>query len=419
MGNENYIACECGYDIFVSPHLRGKTIECPMCGNEVDTNAPPPPVEEDADVTEPEEIVAPKEVLHFDDTSRDEWGAGSGSPFEDNEGPDPVYAPQSPRSESDEPEVVEPTYSADAFVDEDDEDLEEDVNAPDPSLIRTYQGAEHTNAYQDVDESEKCPNCGNPFRGDWDKQQVGDQVICYICSNQATEKVPDRILNKVTVNEKSDAEKSWAFSPNATIPEGPIEEKYWLFDPESDGFRKMVWTMALGLPIITLIVLNTEDFSPPRTSTNVDALQRQEAQGDVSEPGLPQWATVTYWLIVGIMGYVGQFSSFYAVLYVTDRLPHGEFKRDALVIGYTLLLLTGMSVVYFGIGSYLSEFPAGFIFMFLIGALLALIMIKMVIDSLDFRIRDFLYLALISGPVHAFLALPASLIYAALAAIAL
>ena len=71
--------------------------------------------------------------------------------------------------------------------------------APDASLIRSYEDPEHSNAYQDVQNAEACPKCGNPYRGDWDKQNINGEAMCYICSSQATEQIPERILNKPTV----------------------------------------------------------------------------------------------------------------------------------------------------------------------------------------------------------------------------
>ena len=417
MGNEQYITCECGYDIFLPPHLRGKIVECLMCGNEIDTSAPPKPapVREEVEselAVEPE--VTPSDFRIIDDTARDAWGRGSSSPFEDGDGPDPVFRSTAVGRVSEPEPEPEPSYNPNAFADEDEEEDAVDVNAPDPSLIRKYEGAEHTNSYQNVDESQKCPRCGNAFRGDWDKQRHGDEVICYICSNQATDTIPDRILNKEEVRENPATERGWAYSPSAEIPEGPIEEKFWLFDPESEGFRKMIWTMAAGLPLLTLLIVFTEGFEVPETSPSVNQVETLERLAGDAGPTMPQWAVMTYWVIVGITGFLGQAASFYAVLWITDRLPNFDFKRDAILITYTMVLLSVVTGFYMGIAQILAGFTTGPIWMMLLAPVTFLIMVKIVMDTLDFRIRDFLYLLFISGPVHAFLALPMSFVYAAL-----
>lgn len=397
MPEDRYITCECGYDIYVPEAKQGSVIECLLCGADNDTAVRLPGERTLSDIPPP----------------RKEAPSPSASPFEGDDDEPVASRPSIAEHQSDQ--EASP-YAASAFEDEDEEDIIDDSPKPDPALIRAYHDPEHSNAYQNVHNAETCPSCGNPFRGDWDKQNVNGKTLCYICSNQATEKIPDRIIQKETVKPNPITEnRGWSDSVNVDIPTGPIEEKPWFRDPESKQFKRMVYWLSTGLIVVTLIAVFTTDYSgTPQAPTSIGA-----EDSTAPLPTLPQWATITYWVLVGCMGFLSQFAGFYVLLALTDRLPNGDFVGDCISIGYCMFWLTIASALYFVTAYYIAPMIMGTVLMMGVSVIFGFTLIVLVINLLDFRIRDFFYLAMINGPVYALISIPASFLYTALAKIAL
>jgi hypothetical protein len=396
MTGDGYITCICGYELFVPVERQGRLLECLHCGAEIDTS--------------PENIHG-REVA-----------APSDSPFEDGDTPTQrnTQRPMVPREPVSE-------FSASVFEDENEVD-EEEVDRPDPALLRVYTDPEHSSAYLNVQNAEKCSRCGNPYRGEWDKQVEGDKTICYICSNQATEKIPNRILQRGAVAPNLDTARAWDTSLNTQIPDGPIEEKFWLFDPESGPFRSMLYWMIAGLLLVTVasIIYSGLDAPSPSSSRSAGTVVVQDdgAVGALmpkagAEPEMPQWAIVLVWLIIGLSGFVAQFFTFYAVLLLTNRLPHGEWKRDVMIIGLTEVAVTGIIVANLTVGYFLSAFLTGILGYMMSTVFFGFLWFITVINMLDFRIRDFFYFAVLSVPIYLLLSLFTSFIYAAIAAVVL
>lgn len=423
-----YITCECGYELYIPEADVGTEQECINCGAELDTHPSAVSAEKES---AKEDVVAPLEVSSFVDSEHSEYkNPTASSPFEDDGEPDapapltpqPV-APATPPLQPKDP----PDYAASIFEDDSDEEEERlaAVNRPDPSLIRTYHDPEHTAAYQGNTETETCPRCGNVYRGDWDKQQIGGKTICYICSNQAVDGIPERLKQKRPIAPNPVTQnQNWSASVNTEIPEGPVEEKFWLFDPESNEFRIMIYVLAFGMIILTLFLVVFTDMDMPSQSDQSIAEYESEAGTtidgeEVVEPELPGWATSIYWAWRVFIIFAGQFLSIYVVLMLTDRLPHGNIIKDFVVVGYTMLLLGIVTAIYFAFASTIGQTMMGPLLMMIVNVVCLLPCIWIMINVLGFRIRDFLYLMFISGFVHSFLHLISLFFYAGLAKVAL
>ncbi|MFP6616382.1 MAG: hypothetical protein VCB26_08260, partial [Candidatus Hydrogenedentota bacterium] len=304
MADGFYITCGCGYELYIPEADVGTEQECINCGADLDTHPSAVSAEKDS---AKEDIVAPPEVSSFVEAAHSPYAdpAVSG-PFEDDDESE-VPAPQSAASQT-EPEEP-PDYAASIFEDDSDK-AEEDAqteNKPDPSKIRTYHDPEHTAAYQGSTETETCPRCGNVYRGEWDKQLIDGETICYICSNQATEGLPERLKQDRAVAPNPVTQgQNWSGSVTAEIPEGPIEEKFWLFSPESDEFRIMIYVLAFGMIFVTILLVIFGDFSPPTPSDQPIAELPIEAE---AQPEMSAWATAVYWSWRLFIMFVGQFMS--------------------------------------------------------------------------------------------------------------
>ena len=428
MKKDFYIECGCGYKTYFTAIEIGTTQACFNCGASLDVDRPTenqvlntPTFNEEAFAT-PKRVAPPKTYS---------------SPFEDedDEDPDSTDLPMSASFASigryvETPELpLDPDYAqaSDAFEDDDTVHPTTPTQLPpDPNLIRQYEGAEHTNRYQKVDDAATCPRCGNPYRGDWDKQTINGEEMCYICSNQATDGMPKRDHIK-------------KFSGTDLLEEGPKQiaqldrdipmtdshaggiEKFWLFDPESDNFRTMLYVLSFGTIILTVfLVLFTDSITPPPSQADYTAAQ---AANPVQAPPLPILGRfiLMIWKVFSVMGTL--VGSVYLVLNLTDRMPHDKFSRDITLITLAVApyiigeIIIGAMVVAMG-GDYLTESlgRAIAVFIRIAGALITIITLT---NLLDFRIRDFFYMLIIDGFVAWLFTLAGLFVYAGIAQLVL
>jgi hypothetical protein len=428
MDKDFYIECGCGYQMYFTDKEIGATQSCFNCGFSLKVDSP--------NTTSDNNPTANIEVK-----TKSSQPKTYSSPFEDDEEPDTPVLPISstfqpkamaePDTANDDRTVYSNAASAFGDLDEEEEDVEEAAssNQPDPSLIREYEGPEHSNRYRQVDETEKCPRCGNPFRGDWDKQSINGHEICYICSNQATKGMPERAdtnkFNAAGVDYLEEGQKQIAGLEHDIKVEGTHAggvEKFWLFDPESDQFRVMLYVLALSTIMITLYAVFFMDSGSSNPGDYSTVAYQAEVSGEASQP-LPVWGKV---LLVGwtIIEYFTTFVvTVFLILYLSERMPHDHFGMDIFT---TILALSPffiskilMSLVVYFIGSDPSAVTAmaAMIALLRIGGIVLTIMTLM--NLLDFRIRDFFYMIIVDGIVGHIMSLIGALVYAGIAQVAL
>lgn len=419
MDKDFYIECGCGYQTYFTNKEIGSEQSCFNCGavlevkapNSVEDNNPTKDVEIKTKVAQPKSY---------------------SSPFEDDDEPD---APVLPVSTTFQPQSLAKDDSADedvrafsnatsAFGDPDaDEEVVSTSDEPDPSLIREYEGPEHSNRYRQVKETETCPRCGNPFRGDWDKQSINGQEICYICSNQATEGMPERAdTNKFNagVDYLEEGPKQLAGLERDIPMDGTHAggvEKFWLFDPESDQFRIMLYVLALGTILVTLFAVFFMD-SGSSNPAQYQASSPQEELPPLSFIGMVLWAG---WTIIEYFAtYV---ATVYLILYLTERFPHDHFGMDILTIVLALSPFFISRLLMYGMVLIMGDDPTTITFVAAFGALVRVggivLTIMTLMHLLDFRIRDFFYMIIADGFVGFFMSQVGLLIFGAIAQVAL
>jgi hypothetical protein len=77
-----------------------------------------------------------------------------------------------------------------------------------------------------------CPQCGNAYRGDWDRVETRQGMVCHHCSVLTTEAVPD--LAHLTGPTELDIEEA----PNLEPPPKMLSIGAWTLDPESASFKR-------------------------------------------------------------------------------------------------------------------------------------------------------------------------------------
>jgi hypothetical protein len=280
MSEKLQITCVCGYENWVGPEHLGETISCAMCGADLavdeaaaagqfqsvdadefaeDEPAPESPTNPPHRQPLPPDGVTLEERV---EAQRKKRGRPL-SPFdadEDEDGPpdmtqarsNALAVPRQPKPrvrnpfEADEPEPEKPSGSgpftlAPQSTAKSGVSYTELMDETRPKERRDRHVVVQTISPHDAPSGEKCSQCGREIRGSWDRFEVEKGVICYVCSNQAVQGVPERL--KVQKTERRElSERDLVTGP---IQELPIEDEPWYKDPESPEFKRVVWFLAL------------------------------------------------------------------------------------------------------------------------------------------------------------------------------
>jgi len=264
----------------------------------------------------------------------------------------------------------------------------------DPSKIRTFTDAEHKNAYRGVEKEEKCPRCGNVYRGDWDKRETVAGDMCFICSNQASDGVPLRLQ---TEEKKRNAEDG-VLTPMAELKKRRAEieeEKPGWIDTDSPRFKMVIAMVGVFMILFTIYMVATDDFQTysERMAERQNGGSVEVTQEEVQSDDLPAWITA---IIIGgrIFGaFLSSFLAIYLVLYTTNRLPNDDVIKDTIVILFPMVLISMMySVIWFGRLFFDDPLMQTIFLGMFIGPLGMIAACMILMRFLDFRIRDFIYL---------------------------
>jgi cytochrome c-type biogenesis protein CcmH/NrfF len=393
MSDDLYITCECGYEIQVSPDALGTTLECINCGLDVEISEEAArrhrtihqpgvgtqrntsrdsldPEEEPSIPLAPFDPTAPvASASAFEEPEDDSDVFGTHDPWKPEGAP--ARSPFEDESETDEPIVSEPQPTA-----------------PSPRIFTevTEQGA-----HREVGEEEKCPRCGNPYRGDWDKQITEDGELCYICSNQATDKIPERLRDGPRNIEENIP------PPHGVVIQSEAGSSFWLLDPQSEGFRRMLWVLAVGTILLAVVLNYTDDYEPPNVRDAYITEAEAPAVDEAPPPELPGWANAIYWTWQVVAGMGGIFLTLYLALAFRGRLPHETIKGNVVVLGVTTLALSGVGFVLGAAYWWFGGSPL-LILIVMIGSVFSVFStIIILMRLLDFNIRDFIAAFLLFG----------------------
>ena len=223
-----------------------------------------------------------------------------------------------------------------------------------------------------------CPQCGNAYRGDWDRVETRRGIVCHHCSVLATEAVPD--LTHLTGPAELDIEET----PNLQPPPKMLSIGPWTVDPESDSFKRWVTAAGFVVIVMTIVLVLTDDYTGP-------------GGGEIIEPKeIPRYLTTLYAIWQLVIFYLSVFSAIYLVLYRELKLPKNTFWANAFHIAHALLAVTLILAAAGGVSFALSFIPvAGMIIgRFLILPLGGMASIMALMKILDFDVKDFFLLIL-------------------------
>lgn len=357
MSDRYDITCECDYTNRVPAHALGTTRACVNCSADL--------------FIDPEKAVAvvDKSDANHERRLRDAMAAGKSTEF--------VRRPDSSSSSAlSEPDTAQPTKSPtqqpmanNPFADEDAEPDDSPFAVPSapPSRVEDVEPAPSRSRYVEIPtissldkaSGETCASCGRTLRGQWDRVETPEGVVCYICSNQATEFIPERIKDRPEVSLTNEPAVLY------DVPERERTDNKTLFgiDTESEGFKRFILYIAFGTIALAFIVYLTGAFDSPSVGTT------QSAGGETgSDFQAPDWVgtAMLLWQF-SITPFFAIFLALYFVLSMTANLPQDKFFQDAVYLSIFCAVFTVFHFVLSFVLHYIAQVPiAGPIYAILI-----------------------------------------------------
>lgn len=428
------ITCPCGYENWVPVEKLGQTVACFVCGADlqVDEGAEsghrelPGAAEQFEDTTALESPFAPparparRDPATTYEEAEEKARRAPRSPFEADDldtavrpkfqHPPPTSAPSAapaarPRSpfEPDAPPEDEAfrqgkaeKYVADPFT-------RELVPAPKPAPSMSDEMEKHrpterrsrnvfidTISPHDAPTGEKCDQCGRPIRGSWDRHETQLGVLCYICTNQATHDIPDRV--KAGSGMRTELRESELLVDPVDIRNAaPVQPDYGV--TQTPGFKKLILWMAWGVIALAVFAWIT-GWGGSTTPETVLSLDGSEA------PRVPDFIRYIVWAVRLAGAFVAAVAAIYLTLDRKSDLPHERLLLNVLNIG---ALVTLVGVAQFGISFvnyfFIDDPVIGIVFYTIAGVLLFLLFVYLLIGWFDFDMLDFLWLFLFYMPM--------------------
>jgi DNA-directed RNA polymerase subunit RPC12/RpoP len=280
-----------------------------------------------------------------------------------------------------EDEILAPPRKAEG----DDPDLREPVSEPVP--------AEH--------QGPGCARCGQQFRGDWDRYQRDEGVVCHRCANRTDDVAPDPAAlferpPTISINDlpfELPEEK-------APAPEVPTFAK-----GHPELFRAALWTAAILIMGLAFIM----SWMPEQELTFEEMKQIEADASQTAYKALPVYALGIIWLFQCVF-VLGQYM---VALIVTLRIDRHD--NTPIDLAYVLEVLP--NALLLSLASFFPFFMAGAIpLLSLLLALLHSIMLLYVFwGRLDIGCGTFLMYLFIIGPLVATLSWAANIVLLGLA----
>jgi hypothetical protein len=272
------IQCSCGCENWVAPQQRGLFIHCAACGTRmlaVDKSAPP--------ATSPIAQAAILANIPKRQKNRSPFEAEDVVPGDDADLPIPDRLDNLHRREIE---------ARSAFI----------------------KSADVRDAARD----EQCSQCGREIRGDWDRVQTGSVLICYVCSNQGADGLPERLRR-----------------PESELSRRPTRPRI-TFDQLPPTWRNPRWTRFKRVSLISVLTLlsiavfamtayvSFFEFGRGDAAASSNAITARDLDG----LSTIVWALAQAWLVFS--EWIPIFVSLYFV-----RFFHGSLRGQSFLGGVT------------------------------------------------------------------------------------
>lgn len=396
------ITCPCGYENWVPAEKRGQVVPCFICGEDLlieepaaDQNSSTAPSAQSTESTlSTPSINKPRSPFEADDVETAVRPKFQHAPPTPAPAKPTASRPRSPFEPDAPPEGEGLRRSEEKFVADPFTRELMPAPKPTPSMIdemEKHRPTERRSRHVFIDSisphdaptGETCAQCGRALRGSWDRHETPAGVLCYICTNQATHDVPERV--KAGSGHRTELrETELLVDPVHIRNAAPVEPDYGV--TQTPGFKKFILWMAFGLLGITFFVWLTGwggSSTPPVTYSAAD---------EVPVP-VPDFIRYIVWAVRTFGAFLGAVLAIYLTLDRDNRLPHERLLLNVINIGAFAVLIGVLGFIVKLIGEfYIDSAGVGFFWYFVTGVLILCISIYLLLEWFDFQFFDFLWL---------------------------
>lgn len=319
--------CACGYEKHVHRTTRGDIV-CDNCGAEIDetmlretSEGSPAPASSSSAASAPPESGVPAHVRSaFEEPPSPENPPTP--PLEDAASATFTVPPASPFEEA---EPVQPPFAAPRESSSTSLPSDSGIFVPPPTRSAPLPATRPGIA---------CVRCNRPFKGDWDRVEGEEGVICYNCSNLASEGTPERL------KEQEATATPFPVRPEkrAIQTEKPGPTLLGI-DTQSRYFQGALWLAAIATIGLSIYLVKSGAGAPPPSSSDASTAASEVV---VPEVVVPEGFEFIFLIWPVVEAYLAGFVALYLVLRITGQLPHGKVGRDVLFLG---LLIAGATAV--------------------------------------------------------------------------
>lgn len=187
-----------------------------------------------------------------------------------------------------------------------------------------------------------CDRCGRPFRGDWDRHQTGQGMLCHICVNLVRQVDPtDTSSGYIAPIDTLRLETAEEFAPPPAVPmegEQTWMDKYW---PVESTMQKIALYGGIAVIVIALLVFITSGFDVPQSDPN------NVVPGESVEV-ISEQAGVAYWAIAAFTNFFGVYLGLYLFLSWGNRLPNETLTLNLIALAPVALVAALLWLIPFG-----------------------------------------------------------------------
>ncbi|GMV99249.1 MAG: hypothetical protein AMXMBFR84_03880 [Candidatus Hydrogenedentota bacterium] len=178
-----------------------------------------------------------------------------------------------------------------------------------------------------------CDRCGKPFRGDWDKHETENGLLCNICANQYREPDPgfSNRIEPIEDNELPFADCKPSVNPDEPPPKTPFEENM-----QKVAIVGAIFVVGLGILFFF--------YDPQPLPSIADEESAQQAIADTAKdvPSLVYFIAYAFRFGAGI---AAQFIALYLILSWTKNLPNDTLWKNIIALAVIAVALSAINMV--------------------------------------------------------------------------
>jgi hypothetical protein len=177
---------------------------------------------------------------------------------------------------------------------------------------------------------ETCSQCGRELRGEWDRMETAAGVLCYLCSNQATDGLPERLKTQYLANSGVRRRNLQRSGTDLVLPPSWRNSRWR--DLQTLAFKGAA--VILVCMVFSMAVYYTFfDTGSPAEATAADSAPAILSPNDLRDLPTGMWVVARGWMIVSVI--LPVFVTLYLVLLLNGSFPNKGFLGNIGFVAWT------------------------------------------------------------------------------------